>query len=91
MLQMSPQRFRSGSKWTISAGSGSLGLIVEQDPHRRGAAAEDDELNPSVMYNGPIRERVCEPQRGMSLQHGRCLDRKSRLKANIGSIALIPV
>ena len=69
MLQMSPQRFRSGSKSTTSVGSGSFGAVVEQHPHGRRAAAEDDELDAAVVDNGPVREGVCKPQCGLTNRH----------------------
>ncbi len=86
-LQMSPQRFRSGSNSMISVGSGSSTLVVEQDPHGGRAAAEDDELHPSVMHDGPIREGVGKLQCRVPLGHRRCLIGATSVNGNIRSIA----
>ena len=91
MLQMSPQRFRSGSKSMISAGLRIARLLVEQHAHGRGAAAEDDELHPAIVDNRPVRQGVRELQRGMPLQHGRRLDGAAGVEANTAIIALICV
>ena len=38
-------------------------LVVEQDPHRRGRPAVDDELHAGVAEDGAVRERLAELQR----------------------------
>ncbi len=43
---------------------------IQEDPHRRGTATEDHELNPPVVYNSTIRERMCESQDGRAVGHG---------------------
>jgi hypothetical protein len=42
---------------------------VQQDPHRPGAAAENDELHPPIVNNGTVRKRVGEPQDGRAVGH----------------------
>ena len=50
---------------------GVVDVLVEQDPHRGGAAAENDELHTPVMHDGPVRKGVGELQGRLPLRHGR--------------------
>ena len=70
---------------------GVVDAVVEQDAHGGRTAAEDDELNPSIVYNSTIRKRVRELQRRLPLRHGRRLNGATRVKRNIRSIARIDI
>ena len=44
-------------------------LVVQQQPHRRGAAAEDDKLHAILVENGAIRQHVRELELRMDVSH----------------------
>ena len=68
---------------------GVVHLVVEENAHGRRIAAEDDKLDPSIVYNSAIRERMCKLQRRLPLGHSRRLNGATRVERNIRSIARI--
>ncbi len=66
---------------------GIVDALVEQDPHCGGVAAENDELHPSIVDDGPVGEGVSELQGCLPLGHGRGINGATSVEGNIRSIA----
>ena len=66
---------------------GVVNVLVEQNSHGRRATAENDELNPSIVSNRTIGERMRELERRLPLRHDWRLMGKTGKKPDIGIIA----